>query len=86
MGGQRSRPSFLRLLLIPLLAATMSQLWAFPFSASLDLDITPRTTVLSTGIAADLKVNVKESVNKLTFWEIRNPDLLYMMIRLKACV
>eukprot|EP00066_Takifugu_rubripes_P021779 XP_011611045.1 PREDICTED: semaphorin-4G [Takifugu rubripes] len=50
MGGQRSAPSCLHLLLSLLLAATMSQLWAFPFSASLDLDVTPRTTVLSKGL------------------------------------
>lgn len=53
MGGQRSAPSCLHLLLSLLLAATMSQLWAFPFSASLDLDVTPRTTVLSKGEEAD---------------------------------
>lgn len=29
----------------------MSQLWAFPFTASLDLDVTPRTTVFSKGEA-----------------------------------
>lgn len=51
MGGQRLAPSLLHLLLSLLLAATMSQLWAFPFSASLDLDVTPRTTVFSKGEA-----------------------------------
>lgn len=49
MGGQRLAPSLLHLLLSVLLATTMSQLWAFPFSASLDLDVTPRTTVFSKG-------------------------------------
>lgn len=51
MGGQTSSPSFLHLLLILLLTAMMAQLWAFPFRASLDLDITPRTTVFSKGEA-----------------------------------
>lgn len=53
MGGQRSAPSCLHPLLSLLLAATVSRLWAFPFSASLDLDVTPRTTVLSKGEEAD---------------------------------
>ncbi|XP_068610379.1 semaphorin-4G [Brachionichthys hirsutus] len=46
MGHQRSaRPLWLLLLF-----ARMSQLWAFPFSASLDLDVTPRTTVFIKGL------------------------------------
>lgn len=53
MGGRSSAPSCLHLLLPLLLAATLSQLWAFPFSASLDLDVTPRTTVLSKGEEAE---------------------------------
>lgn len=37
------------LLLLFLFLDSTSQLWAFPFSPSLDLDVTPRTTVFSTG-------------------------------------
>lgn len=38
------------LLLLPLMFfSRLSQLWAFPFSPSLDLDVTPRTTVFSKG-------------------------------------
>ena len=47
MGEQRSVQPVL--LLLPLLLARLSQLWAFPFSPSLDLDVTPRTTVFSKG-------------------------------------
>lgn len=43
------RRSVLLLPLLLLLLDSVSQLWAFPFSPSLDLDVTPRTTVLSTG-------------------------------------
>ncbi|XP_041818283.1 semaphorin-4G [Chelmon rostratus] len=50
MGDQRSVQPLLLLLLLLLLLARMSQLWAFPFSPSLDLDVTPRTTVLSKGL------------------------------------
>lgn len=52
MGGRSVQPVLLLLLLL-LLLARMSQLWAFPFSPSLDLDVTPRTTVFSKGGAAD---------------------------------
>ncbi|XP_071757970.1 semaphorin-4G [Centroberyx gerrardi] len=48
MGDQRSvHPLLLLLLLLP---ARLSQLWAFPFSPSLDLDVTPRTTVFNKGL------------------------------------
>lgn len=43
MGESRS------LLLFLLFLDSSSQLWAFPFSPSLDLDVTPRTTVFATG-------------------------------------
>lgn len=46
MGGRSVQPVLLLLL-------RMSRLWAFPFSPSLDLDVTPRTTVFSKGGAAD---------------------------------
>ncbi|XP_068162240.1 semaphorin-4G [Antennarius striatus] len=50
MGNQRSARPLLLLLLLLLLLARMSQLWAFPFSPSLDLDVTPRTTVFYKGL------------------------------------
>ncbi|XP_073345152.1 semaphorin-4G [Pagrus major] len=50
MGDQRSVQPFLLLLLLLTLLARLSQLWAFPFSPSLDLDVTPRTTVFSKGL------------------------------------
>uniref|UniRef100_A0A3B4WUZ9 Semaphorin 4G n=1 Tax=Seriola lalandi dorsalis TaxID=1841481 RepID=A0A3B4WUZ9_SERLL len=50
MGDQRSVQPLLLLLLLLLLLARLSQLWAFPFSPSLDLDVTPRTTVVSKGL------------------------------------
>lgn len=53
MGDQRSIRPLLVLLLHLLLLARMSQLWAFPFSPSLDLDVTPRTTVFSKGERAN---------------------------------
>nr|XP_054605311.1 semaphorin-4G isoform X1 [Nothobranchius furzeri]XP_054605312.1 semaphorin-4G isoform X1 [Nothobranchius furzeri] len=40
------QPFLLTLLLLTFLTR-LSQLWAFPFSSSLDLDVTPRTTVFS---------------------------------------
>lgn len=43
MGERRS------ILLLLLLLDSVSQLLAFPFSPSLDLDVTPRTTIFSTG-------------------------------------
>ncbi|KAF7657422.1 hypothetical protein LDENG_00026770 [Lucifuga dentata] len=46
MGDQRS-VQFLFLLLLLLLPTRLLHLWAFPFSPSLDLDVTPRTTVFS---------------------------------------
>lgn len=49
MGDQRSVQRLLPPLLLLTLLARMSQLWAFPFSPSLDLDVTPRTTVFSKG-------------------------------------
>lgn len=48
MGDQRS-VTLLPLMLLLMLLARLSQLWAFPFSPSLDLDVTPRTTVFSKG-------------------------------------
>ncbi|XP_038590967.1 semaphorin-4G [Micropterus salmoides] len=50
MGDQRSAQPLLLLLLSLMLLARLSQLWAFPFSPSLDLDVTPRTTVFSKGL------------------------------------
>uniref|UniRef100_A0A3Q3H162 Sema domain-containing protein n=1 Tax=Labrus bergylta TaxID=56723 RepID=A0A3Q3H162_9LABR len=50
MGDQRSVQPLLLLLLLLTLLAGMSQLWAFPFSPSLDLDVTPRTTVFLKGL------------------------------------
>lgn len=53
MGEQRSVRPLLLLLLLLLFLNRMSQLWAFPFSPSLDLDVTPRTTVFSKGEEAN---------------------------------
>ncbi|TKS89529.1 Semaphorin-4G Precursor [Collichthys lucidus] len=51
MGDQRSvQQPLLLLLLLLMLLARMSQLWAFPFSPSLDLDVTPRMTVFFKGL------------------------------------
>ncbi|KAM9424340.1 semaphorin-4G [Pholidichthys leucotaenia] len=46
MEGKRA----IKPLLLLLLLTGLSQLWAFPFSPSLDLDVTPRTTVFSKGM------------------------------------
>ncbi|XP_056153338.1 semaphorin-4G [Lampris incognitus] len=48
MGEQRSPRPLLLLLLLFL--GLLSQVWAFPFSPSLDLDVTPRTTVFTKGL------------------------------------
>ncbi|KAA8581308.1 hypothetical protein FQN60_002889 [Etheostoma spectabile] len=45
MGDQRAVQPPRPLLLLLMLLARLSQLWALPFSPSLDLDVTPRTTV-----------------------------------------
>ncbi|KAL6094573.1 sema4g [Pungitius sinensis] len=50
MADQRSARRLLPPPLLLTLLAGMSQLWAFPFSPSLDLDVTPRTTVFSKGL------------------------------------
>ncbi|XP_010741056.3 semaphorin-4G [Larimichthys crocea] len=51
MGDQRPvQQPLLLLLLLLMLLARMSQLWAFPFSPSLDLDVTPRMTVFFKGL------------------------------------
>ncbi|MED6263907.1 hypothetical protein CHARACLAT_009442 [Characodon lateralis] len=50
MGDQKSIQPLLILLLILLLLNGLSQLWAFPFSPSLDLDVIPRTTVFYKGM------------------------------------
>lgn len=49
MQDQRSIQPLLPLLLLLVLLARLSLLSAFPFSSSLDLDVTPRTTVFSKG-------------------------------------
>ncbi|XP_007571846.2 semaphorin-4G [Poecilia formosa] len=50
MGDQKSIQPFLLLLLMLMLLNRLSQLWAFPFSPSLDLDVTPRTTIFHKGM------------------------------------
>ncbi|XP_028263417.1 semaphorin-4G isoform X2 [Parambassis ranga] len=50
MGQQRPVQPVLLLLLLGMLLSRPSQLWAFPFSPSLDLDVTPRMTVFSKGL------------------------------------
>ncbi|XP_035998009.1 semaphorin-4G [Fundulus heteroclitus] len=50
MGSQKSVQPLLLLLLILMLLNSLSQLWAFPFSPSLDLDVTPRTTIFYKGM------------------------------------
>ncbi|XP_075950192.1 semaphorin-4G [Anarhichas minor] len=57
MGDQRSAQHLLPLLLLLTLLARLSQLWAFPFSPSLDLDVTPRTTVFSKGLLGSASFN-----------------------------
>ncbi|XP_033841156.1 semaphorin-4G [Periophthalmus magnuspinnatus] len=48
-------PDLLSPLLCLVLAVARSQLWAFPFSSSLDLDVTPRTTVFAKGLLSSAK-------------------------------
>ncbi|XP_032357625.1 semaphorin-4G [Etheostoma spectabile] len=50
MGDQRAVQPPRPLLLLLMLLARLSQLWALPFSPSLDLDVTPRTTVFYKGV------------------------------------
>uniref|UniRef100_A0A0S7EM93 PPUP7820 n=1 Tax=Poeciliopsis prolifica TaxID=188132 RepID=A0A0S7EM93_9TELE len=50
MRDQKSNQPFLLLLLMLMHPNRLSQLWAFPFSPSLDLDVTPRTTIFNKGM------------------------------------
>ncbi|XP_034716075.1 semaphorin-4G [Etheostoma cragini] len=50
MGDQSAVQPLRPLLLLLMLLARLSQLWALPFSPSLDLDVTPRTTVFYKGV------------------------------------
>ncbi|KAM9832361.1 semaphorin-4G [Neosynchiropus ocellatus] len=63
------------LLLLTILACGL-QLWAFPFSPSLDLDVTPRTTVFSKGLLGSSRFN-SSSQNYSTLLLEDQAGLLY---------
>ncbi|XP_033975583.1 semaphorin-4G [Trematomus bernacchii] len=78
MGDQQSvRPPLPPLLLLLTLLARLSQLWAFPFSPSLDLDVTPRTTVFSKGLLGSARFN-GSSQNYSTLLLEEETGLLYV--------
>ncbi|GLD60098.1 semaphorin-4G-like protein, partial [Lates japonicus] len=77
MGDQRSVQPVLLLLLLLLLLARLSQLWAFPFSPSLDLDVTPRTTVFSKGLLGSARFT-GSSQNYSTLLLEEEAGLLYV--------
>ncbi|KAM4623487.1 semaphorin-4G [Polymixia lowei] len=75
MGKRRSaHPLLLLLLLLP---SRLSQLWAFPFSPSLDLDVTPRTTVFFKGLL-DSQVFRGSAQNYSTLLLEEEAGLLYV--------
>uniref|UniRef100_I3JM66 Semaphorin 4G n=1 Tax=Oreochromis niloticus TaxID=8128 RepID=I3JM66_ORENI len=55
----------------------LSQLWAFPFSPSLDLDVTPRTTVFSKGLLGSTRF-IGSSRNYSTLLLEEEAGLLYV--------
>ncbi|KAF3853873.1 hypothetical protein F7725_014561 [Dissostichus mawsoni] len=78
MGDQQLvRPPLPPLLLLLTLLARLSQLWAFPFSPSLDLDVTPRTTVFSKGLLGSARFN-GSSQNYSTLLLEEETGLLYV--------
>ncbi|XP_023146899.2 semaphorin-4G [Amphiprion ocellaris] len=77
MGDQRSVQPFLVLLLLLMLLNRLSQLWAFPFSPSLDLDVTPRTTVFSKGMLGSSRFT-GSSLNYSTLLLEEDVGLLYV--------
>ncbi|TNN84835.1 Semaphorin-4G [Liparis tanakae] len=77
MGDQRSGQRLLPLLLLLTLLARLSQLWAFPFSPSLDLDVTPRTTVFSEGLLGSVSFT-GSSRNYSTLLLEEDSGLLYV--------
>ncbi|KAK5851148.1 hypothetical protein PBY51_001964 [Eleginops maclovinus] len=78
MGDQQSvRPLLPPLLLLLTLLARLSQLWAFPFSPSLDLDVTPRTTVFSKGLLGSARFT-SSSQNYSTLLLEEETGLLYV--------
>lgn len=64
------------MLLLILLVAN-SQLWAFPFSSSLDLDVTPRTTVFAKGLLGSSRF-IGSSQNYSTLLLEEDQGLLYV--------
>ncbi|KAM7381322.1 hypothetical protein PAMA_012261 [Pampus argenteus] len=77
MGDQRLVQPILLLMLLLMLLASLSQLWAFPFSPSLDLDVTPRTTVFSKGLLGSNRFN-GSSRNYSTLLLEEEAGLLYV--------
>ncbi|KAF0025731.1 hypothetical protein F2P81_022612 [Scophthalmus maximus] len=77
MGDQRSVQPILLLPPLLLLLARLSQLWAFPFSPSLDLDVTPRTTIFVKGLLGSARFN-GSSGNYSTFLLEEEAGLLYV--------
>ncbi|KAM7370568.1 hypothetical protein PAMP_010100 [Pampus punctatissimus] len=77
MGDQGLVQPILPLMLLLMLLARLSQLWAFPFSPSLDLDVTPRTTVFSKGLLGSNRFN-GSSRNYSTLLLEEEAGLLYV--------
>lgn len=71
--GRELLPQTLFLILL----VANSQLWAFPFSSSLDLDVTPRTTVFAKGLLGSARFT-GSSQNYSTLLLEEDPGLLYV--------
>lgn len=68
MGDQRFVQPVLHMALFLLIVCMMSELYAFPFSPSLDLDVTPRTTVFFKGeVANQIVPNYSMPMERLLF-------------------
>ncbi|KAM9715478.1 semaphorin-4G isoform 2-T2 [Menidia menidia] len=77
MGDQRSFQTFLVMLPLLMLLSRLSPLWAFPFSPSLDLDVTPRTTVIAKGMMGTIRFR-GSSQNYSTLLLEEEAGLLYV--------
>uniref|UniRef100_A0A3P8VS86 Semaphorin 4G n=1 Tax=Cynoglossus semilaevis TaxID=244447 RepID=A0A3P8VS86_CYNSE len=75
--GEHTSVRLLLLLLPLLLLSRLSRLWAFPFSSSLDLDVTPRTTVFLKGLLGSAHF-AGSSQNYSTLLLEEEPGLLYV--------
>ncbi|XP_041829734.1 semaphorin-4G [Melanotaenia boesemani] len=77
MGDHRSVQPLLVMLLLLMLLTRLSQLWAFPFSPSLELDVTPRTTIFSKGLLGSARFT-GSSQNYSTLLLEEEAGLLYV--------